>query len=549
MTSQLGTAAALGVRVPLDVSTACGAWSPSPAPDGRRVAVVSDRDGVPAAWLLDSATAGAHRLDTGPEPVVRVAWSPDGAWVACVLAPGGAPRTELWVVRPDNTGLRQVAGFGASAATLAGWHPESGALAVTESGPTGCRALLVEPAGGGRELTTGDLVTLLDVSPDGDTALLRQGPRGARWLELLDVPTGVTRPLPAGEGPGSTDRAWFAADGRTVYARTEVAVDLAALVALDVDGGDPVMVARRTDAELEDVVLTADRRTAALLWNRYGGRSEATVLDLTDGERTQRPIPPPAGEVFSDCALATSGELLCFAVQSPVRPRAVWLVDLASGTGRVLGDDPATDATPVGDWSAVVAPQLCDVRSGDGLTISGWLYRPDGEGPWPTVISLHGGPEAQERPGYNPMFQALVARGVAVFAPNVRGSSGFGRAFVEADNLAGRYGAIADVAACVEYLVATSVASPGKVGCMGRSYGGYLTLMSLVTFPELFAVGVSECGMSDFGSFYQETEPWIAAAAVSKYGDPVHDRELLHDLSPLHRLDRLAAPLLLVHGA
>jgi len=165
------------------------------------------------------------------------------------------------------------------------------------------------------------------------------------------------------------------------------------------------------------------------------------------------------------------------------------------------------------------------------------------------VLSLHGGPEAQERPGYHPTFQTLVDRGVAVFAPNVRGSSGFGRAFVEADNLAGRYGAIADVAACVDYLVEIGVAQPGRMGCMGRSYGGYLTLTALVTFPELFAVGVSECGMSDFATFFADTEPWIAAAAVSKYGHPEHDRQLLQDLSPLHKLDRLSAPLLLVHGA
>jgi dipeptidyl aminopeptidase/acylaminoacyl peptidase len=182
------------------------------------------------------------------------------------------------------------------------------------------------------------------------------------------------------------------------------------------------------------------------------------------------------------------------------------------------------------------------------LTISGWLYRPEGEGPWPTVLSLHSGPEAQERPGYNLMFQLLVAWGIAVFAPNVRGSSGFGRAFLEADIRAGRYGAIADVAACVDYLVESGVASPERIGCMGRSYGGYLTLTALVTFPELFAVGVSECGMSDFETFFAHSERWIAAAAVSKYGDPELDRDLLRDLSPIHRIDRLTAPLLLIHG-
>ena len=83
----------------------------------------------------------------------------------------------------------------------------------------------------------------------------------------------------------------------------------------------------------------------------------------------------------------------------------------------------------------------------------------------------------------------------------------------------------------------------------GRSYGGYLTLAALARFPELFAVGVDVCGISDFATFYAETEPWIAAAATTKYGDPTTDAELLRALSPIHHADRIAAPLLVVHGA
>ena len=84
---------------------------------------------------------------------------------------------------------------------------------------------------------------------------------------------------------------------------------------------------------------------------------------------------------------------------------------------------------------------------------------------------------------------------------------------------------------------------------MGRSYGGYLTLAALVEHPELFAAGVDVCGMADFATFYAHTEPWIAAAAVAEYGDPVRDADLLRALSPIHRIDRLTAPLLVVHGA
>jgi len=101
----------------------------------------------------------------------------------------------------------------------------------------------------------------------------------------------------------------------------------------------------------------------------------------------------------------------------------------------------------------------------------------------------------------------------------------------------------------VRYLVGQGIADPRRIGCMGRSYGGYLTLAALVTYPELFAVGINICGMADLETFFERTEPWIAAAATGKYGDPQTDRALLRELSPIHRIDRLTAPLLVVHGA
>ncbi|MEU7841247.1 prolyl oligopeptidase family serine peptidase [Micromonospora sp. NPDC049114] len=519
-------------------------FAPAPSPDGRRVAYLSDRAGTPAVWVRDVDAAEAVALPSGDEPVLAVSWSPDGRWLACVVAPGGAPRTELWVLSPDGTQRRQVAGFGRRSAALAGWLPGGALLAVTETAERGAAVLVDADSGHRRVLAEGDLLTLLDVSPDGGSALLQRGPRNARWLELLDVATGDRVRLLPDTGRGSTDQGWFGPDGTSVLARTDAFAELAALVRVDLARPDraPTRLAARPDAELEHVALSADRRRAALSWNTYGGRSELSLLDLASG--VQRAVAAP-GEVLDGAVFAADGGLLCVTAQGPVQPREVWLVDPVTGTPRPLRPD--TGAARTGDSG--VAPQLVDLRARDGLPLSGWLYRPPGPGPWPTAISLHGGPEAQERPGYNPLFQALVAQGVAVFAPNVRGSSGFGRTFVAADNLAGRYGAIADVAACADHLIDSGVAIPGRLGCLGRSYGGYLVLAVLVNFPGLFAAGVAECGISDFRTFYAGTEPWIAAAAVSKYGDPVRDADLLRDLSPMTRIDQLDVPLLLIHGA
>jgi dipeptidyl aminopeptidase/acylaminoacyl peptidase len=515
----------------------CGSWSPSPSPDGSAVAFVSDRGGAPAAWIA-RRRGEPVLLDTGPDPVLGVRFSPDGAWIACEIAPGGAPRTELWVISPSGTGLRQVAGFAASNASFGSWVSLDGVayLAVTERSSS----MLVHPGTGDRRtLTAGALTTLLDITPDGRLALLRTGPRGQRQLNVLVVATGECQPLLAA-ADGSTDQGCFTADGAAVLARTEVGCDLARLVRIPLaPGATPTVLVERADAELEDFAVPPTGGVIALLWNMYGGRSEVTLLDVAVG--TQRAISGLPGEVFSGCAFSADGSTLALCAEAPAAPRAIWRVSVDRAVAR-----PVTVATL--NPGLVTVPELHCFSAQDGLQISGWLYRPAGDGPFPTMVSLHAGPEAQERPGYNPLFQDLVSRGVAVFAPNVRGSAGFGRAFVNADNGAGRYGAIADVATCVAYLLSAGVAQGGRIGCMGRSYGGYLTLAALVTYPELFAVGVDVCGMADFATFYERTEPWIAAAAVSKYGHPVHDAELLRDLSPLHKLDQLAAPLLVVHG-
>jgi dipeptidyl aminopeptidase/acylaminoacyl peptidase len=484
-----------------------GSWSPTLSPDGRRTAYISDRGGRPQVWIHPGSL-----VETGPSPVTAVRWSPGGDWLACEIAPGGAPRHEVWLVRPDGSGLRQVAGFGTDSAENMRWLPGRSLLAVTENLST---ALVIDPATDARTVVAkGSLISLLDVSDS--RVLLRHGPRGSRYLAV--------------DGSFVTygEDGVFGPDGQTVFARSEA-------------GEHPVLVfgteviAASETADVEDFAVTAAGGTAAVLWNRRGGTSELTIHDLVTGGRLPVPLP---GMVVSSPAWSADGSTLTFAASGPGRPWGTWTFD-GTGLHRVSALPAAPDA---------VQPVLHTFASHDGLVISGWLYQPAAS-PSPAVLWFHGGPESQERPGHDPLFQALVAQGIAVFAPNIRGSSGFGRGFVNADNGALRYAALDDVASCADYLIGAGVATAGRIGCMGRSYGGYLTLAALVRFPSLFAAGVDICGISSFATFYQHTEPWIAAAAVSKYGDPVLDADLLHDLSPMTRIDALRAPLLVVHGS
>ena len=541
-------------------------WSPSPSPDGSAVAFVCDGLGRPAVRVRDLATGSERPLDTGPDLVSAVRWSPDGTWLAVETATDGGERTNVAVVRPDGSGLTPVRGVGDSdrgAVSLDRWTHTGSVLAITEADTETTTAWLVDADDGRRQrVGSGHALQILDVSRDRRRVLLRRGRRGARHVGIVDLDgTEGWHEIDAGRGPGGPPGAVehpvaitrdssvvagrFTPDGARMLLLTDGGRERAAFVSVDVatDASpiSPEVLAERTDAELEHLAVNEEGTVAALVWNA-AGRSELTLLDLGTGE--DAPVPTP-GDVLGPVVFSQDGDHLLLAVQSPEVPATVWCHRPSdSSTVQVCpGEAPSWDA------AALVRPTLEVVRTPDGLGLPGWLYRPRGvDGPAPTVIYLHGGPEAQERPVFTPLYQTLLARGIAVYAANVRGSSGSGRSFVNADNGAGRFGAIRDVATCVEHLVDTGVADPARVGVMGRSYGGYLTLAALVNHPELFAVGVDVCGMADFETFFARTEPWIADAAVGEYGHPIHDRNLLRELSPVHRMDRLAAPLMVVHG-
>jgi dipeptidyl aminopeptidase/acylaminoacyl peptidase len=249
------------------------------------------------------------------------------------------------------------------------------------------------------------------------------------------------------------------------------------------------------------------------------------------------------GSVVSGGLLSRDGRRVILSVEGPHRPRELWCLSTRTLQWTRVGAVPFTAA------HTLVEPELIRYRAHDGLELSAWLYRVPGRSePGPAMLSLHGGPEAQERPVFSPQHQAMAAAGIAVLAPNIRGSSGFGRAFVHADDVHGRRDAFEDVITSADELVRLGIADPRAIAVTGRSYGGYLTLACLAFYPGYFAAGVDICGMSDLHTFYRDTEPWIAAAAVSKYGDPVADAALLAAISPLHRAENIQAPLLVVHG-
>ena len=283
--------------------------------------------------------------------------------------------------------------------------------------------------------------------------------------------------------------------------------------------------------------------TAALVWN-VAGRSELSFLDLVSGR--SRPGPGLPAEIASGLVFSRDGSKLAMVLAGSAAPMDVWILDRGKGALRQVTRSPHAGI----DLASLVRPTLVRFPGRDGLPLSGWLYRPDGaSGPGPLVLSFHGGPEGQERPSFRSDYQALLSQGISVLAPNVRGSAGFGKRFVNLDNGALRTGAIEDVAACVDWAVKAGIADPKRVGITGGSYGGYMTMAGLTAFPGLFAAGANLFGIVNFATFFRNTEPWMAAISRSEYGDPETQAVMLRDLSPIHRLDRVTAPTLVLHGA
>lgn len=525
---------------------------PTFSPDGERVAFVADLTGSPQVWIVPATGGFPEQVTTLDEQVGKVSWSPDGAWLAVSAAPGGGMNTQVYLVRPDGTDLRRLTDGGGATNNLGSWTHDGRAVTIAANLGSGAaiNPYLVAVDSGEWRLAreASGRGELEDVSRDGRWAIDTRVPqRGDADLTLVDLATGHEVSLTPHAEPSFFYNARFAPDGRAIYLGSNDGRDLSALarIALDAAGqpGTREYLATRDDAELQSFALSDDGATAVLLWNA-SGRNELAFLDLATATSSDGPTLP--GEVVTSLTLSSDGQRLALAISGATQPSDIWVLERTSGTYRQVTRSPHPGII----LTDLVRPQLVRFAAHDGLELSGWLYRPHGAtGPGPIVLSFHGGPEGQERPLFNATYQALLARGIAVFAPNVRGSSGFGKRFMNLDNGILRHDAVRDILSCVEYTIGAGVADPARIGIMGGSYGGYMTMAGLADYPERFAAGVNLYGVVNFATFFAHTEPWMAAISKVEYGDPDTEAEMLRDLSPIHRIDRVTAPTLVLHGA
>lgn len=482
-------------------------------PGGRRVLIATDAGGNERLQLYRAGDAPAQPLRLADlEPLVV---DPDH-----IHRPGGVTRDGRWLAYASNTrngvdfdvrvrdlgdgdGDRQVWAPG-GAVFPSGWSPDGAWLAVSE--------LTDRPGDNRLHLLRPDDGHVVEIEPHDDL------------------------PEAAVSGP-----AWLP-DSRQCFVATSVGREFTAVARVTLDGNGPGAAEVVVDKGW-DCGCGTDWAGRHLLvaWND-DGISRAELRDPASLDITAE-VPLPGEGVAGPFVFSRDGRFLAYGFSSPLVPGDVWRYDTATGASDRLTTSPC-DVDP----ATFVAPDLVRVTSFDGLEIPAFVFRPRGRGPHPVVVVIHGGPEAQWRPGFSPLTQYLVAAGFAVVAPNVRGSTGYGRAYQHLDDVDKRLDSVRDLAALHDWIAASDDLDERRCALYGGSYGGYMVLSGLVHQPQRWAAGVDIVGIANLVTFLEHTAPWRRAWREREYGSLAHDRDLLVQASPLTHVDALQAPLLIIHG-
>jgi dipeptidyl aminopeptidase/acylaminoacyl peptidase len=257
--------------------------------------------------------------------------------------------------------------------------------------------------------------------------------------------------------------------------------------------------------------------------------------------------------VMTGFDFSPDGERLALSLATPTAPADLWTLSVPERTvsrwtrSEVGGLDPAGFVDP-----ELLSFTTFDEVDGAPRQIPAFLYRPPGPGPHPVLVYLHGGPEAQYRPYFSSTFQYLVGElGMAVIAPNVRGSNGYGKSYLKLDNGFRREDSVRDVGALLDWIGSRSDLDANRVVVQGGSYGGYMVLASLVHYSDRLAAGIESVGISNFVTFLENTQPYRQDLRRAEYGDERDPgmRAHLISISPLYQVEKISRPLMISQGA
>ncbi len=297
-------------------------------------------------------------------------------------------------------------------------------------------------------------------------------------------------------------------------------------------------------------VPSPDGKQLAVVTNE-DGCSKLRIVDPESGtELSAVPLDPgvmrPRNAAVEELAWSPDGSRLVFPFSSGARPSRLFCWDL-----KTKQMSPVTEGLDTLREGETVEPILCHYMSFDGLRIPYWLYLPKGAGEkdLPVLIEIHGGPASQTVCTYTDYIQYLVSLGIAVVAPNIRGSYGYGVRYSRLDDFEKRLDCVKDIEALVRHLTGSGLADPKRLVVSGISYGGFMTLSCAARLTKLWACCVGIVGMFNLVTFLENTSDFRRASRETEYGYLATDREMLYNVSPIAKVDDIERPLMVVHGA
>lgn len=323
------------------------------------------------------------------------------------------------------------------------------------------------------------------------------------------------------------------------------------LILYNLEDHSRVNLTKNISHNVDRFAISPDRNTVALTINNEG-KSELYLLN-TSSNQLKLYDKVPTSRIGS-LNFSPDSKKLGFVMVSNNSPGDVYSMDLKSQEltrwtfSEIGGLDPDKFPEP-----ELIAFPTFDKVNGATRKLSAFLYKPKQKvGPYPVLISIHGGPEGQARPGFNPMRSFLVNEyGIAVLVPNVRGSSGYGKSFLKLDNGKKREDSVKDIGALIEWVKEQPELDSSRIAVSGGSYGGYMVLSSMTHFNDDIACGIDIVGISNFVTFLENTQPYRQNARRAEYGDERDPemRKFLESISPSNHVEKITKPLLVIQGA
>lgn len=500
------------------------ATSPRAGPRGA-VYYLSDVTGVMQLWRFDGVVHDVVVPWDGRVGDFRVAG--DGA-VAMASDVGGDEKWRLYVLDGDDVVPVSTDGVN----SMGAWSPDSQQLAFTSTKDDGQNFnLYIYDRRNGAVTRLVEMPGINVVEEWSEAGIFLTHYETNLDSIIYWIRGGEVRELTRHTGEALSRSPRYIGGGKVLFL-TNIDSEYVGVAQMDLTtGGWKYVVQLDRDVELFDV------------WKDYlifsvneGGSSGLYYMHMPSG--LTHKIATPTGVVTS---LQFRDGRVLFSLSSIKRGHEVY--SYQAGAVRQLTRSPRFGV----ELEKIPEPQSIWYESFDGRRIHANIYRPPGE-PRGVVVYLHGGPESQDRPEFKPLVAALLMAGYIVAAPNYRGSTGYGKTFVHLDDVEKRWDAIKDVEAFAKWLAEQGIVA--KRPCvMGGSYGGYLTLMALAAAPHLWSCGVEIVGIFNLVTFLERTAPWRRKYRETEYGYLDKHRDILTQLSPATHVEKIEAPLMIIHGA